>query len=436
MSRYSEKQLIAHLLDEDSVEFLIKQGFRTELIPTPELQDVYEFAVDYFLSARIAPTEEVFDSHEVSAGRTIGNMLDDLELEWREGAETSIDWVSNSLKASYVTAQSQKLMREGAQHLAESDDEDRLTTFSDFISQGVQLVSLLQDRRRVVDVREGMRDRLDAYYRRAANEVMPGLTLGMPELDHYTNMVQDGELAMLAAFAKVGKSYAADIIALREWQTGRIPALFTLENSIDMTLDRLACIACGVDSTAWQRGECAEIDVERVKTTIEEMEGAEHPFFVFSPEPGTRTPEAMVRFAQVREADSIIIDQFSHVEYKGKQSHRPTQFAETISSLKDCLNMGYKPLPALLLHQINREGKKAADSRGYHEMTDLAESSAGERWCDFVFSMYQSHDMYAMSHVLFQVLAARRAPVKWWDMSFRPSIGFVKINEEIQPWSE
>lgn len=437
MSRYAENQLIAHLLDEDSLDILIKQGLPDYLLPTEELRAVYDFSIDYYLNGgRLAPTEEVFDNHEISIGRTIGNLLDDLEVEWRKGAETSIDWVMQNLKSGYVSAQSQILMREAAQKNAEADDESRLEVFNAFVAEAVGLSLLLEDKRTRVDVRETIGDRLRAYEDRANGIGVDGLTMGLPELDTYTNMIQPGELAMLAAFAKVGKSYALDLIALREWQRGRVPAVFTLENFIDMTLDRLACIACGIDSTKWQTGECIDVEVDRVRDMVKQMEDTSHPFLLFSPEPGSRTPESMIRLAQISEADSIVIDQLSHIEYNGKQTHRPTQVAEIMNKLSTIIGTGHHPIPCLLAHQINREGKKSADKAGWHEMEHLAESSSAERYCSFVFSMYQSHDMYQIRQVLLQVLAARRAPIKWWDMAWRPELGYAGIRRERTPFEE
>lgn len=430
MSRYAEKQLIAHLLDEDSLDTLVKDGFKPHLIPTEELQPVYEFAVDYYLLGRLAPTEEVFDAHEVSAGRSIGDLLDDLEMEWRQGAETSLDWVTKELKSTYANANAHIWMREGAQKLAESDTDTRQAVLEEIVSQGVQLASLLQDRRTKVDVRDVISSRLEAYEKRKLNEHVAGLTMGMPEIDEYTNMIQPGELAMLAAFAKAGKSYILDLIALNEWERGRVPALFTLENAIDMTLDRVACLSCHVDSTLWQRGQCDDMDIERVRAKIKEMESSDHPFLILSPEPGNRNPQSIVRMAQVSGADSLIIDQLSHIEYNGKQGHRPTQVMEIMNSLKGLISSGHSHIPTLIAHQIHREGKKAADKRGFYEMEDLAESSSAERWTDFVFSMYASRDMKVMNRYLLQVLATRRCPVKWWDMFWNVNQGVASIKGE------
>lgn len=436
MSRYAEKQFIAHLLDEDSLDILVKDGFRSHLIPTDELQAVYEFAVDYYLLGKLAPTEEVFDTHEVSAGRSIGDLLDDLEIEWREGPETSLDWVTKELKSTYANANAHIWMREGAQKLAESDTDSRLEVLEEIVSEGVQLTSLLQDRRTKVDVRDVLSLRMDEYEKRKRNEHVAGLTMGMPEIDEYTNMIQPGELAMFAAFAKFGKSTLLDMIALAEWERGRIPALFTIENSIDMSLDKIACISCHVDATLWQRGQCDDMDEEKVRNKIKEMENSNHPFLMFSPDPGSRNPESIVRLAQVSGADSLIIDQLSHIEYNGKQGHRPTQVMEIMNSLKTLISTGHNHIPCLLAHQINRDGKKSADKRGYYEMEDFAESSSAERWIDFGFSGYQSHDMKIMNRVLFQVLAARRAPIKWWDMYLNHQMGIANIKGEREPFSE
>lgn len=439
MSRFGEKQLVCHLLDEDSLTFLITSGFNLALVPTPDIRGIINFSIEYYMGSgrQMAPTAEVFETHELSTGRTIANALDDMEISWREGYETSLEWVILDLKSTYITAKSQTLMKDAGQEMAEADAESRLGIFSKFVTQGTQLILDLSETRTKVDVVTHIEERMWAYEHRVANaHIKTGLTLGLEQVDEATSRLHKGELGLVAAFAKLGKSYALDRIALLAHKEGMPVALFTLENSIDMTLDRMACLATGVDPTRWQRGECADIEVQRVRDWISDMQKSGTPLHVLSPDPGQRTPQAMVRMAQILEVDALIVDQLSHIENPDPKSKRPDIIeTEKLRQLRLLSASGRAPMSCLVAHQINREGKKAADKRGeedggWHEMYDLAETSGAERETDLVLSMYQSRAMSQSHWVLLQILAFRRGPIKWWDLVWRMEQGHAAIRGE------
>ena len=438
MSRYGEKQLICHLLDEDSLAALALGDFKLELVPTPDLRGIINFSIEYYMGSgrQMAPTVEVFESHEISVGRTIANALDDMEIPWREGAETSLDWVILDLESSYLSQKANTLTKEISQKLAESDAESRLDVFSEYVTQGAQLVLDMQKSRTRVNLVTHMEHRMWAYEDRVSNaHLKTGLTLGLDAVDDATGRLHKGELAMLAAFAKLGKSYALDRIALLAHREGMPVALATLENSIDMTMDRMACLATGVDPTRWQRGECVDIEVQRVRDWISDLQKSDVPLHILSPDPGQRTPQAMVRAAQILEVDALIVDQLSHIEHPNPSRKRPDIIeTEKLRQLRLLCATGRSPMSCLVAHQINREGKKAADKRNWHEMYDLAETSGAERETDLVLSMYQGTSRIPYNQVLLQILAFRRGPIKWWEIKWRMDVGEARILAERVPY--
>ena len=440
MGRYAEKQLMCHLTDEDSLTGLVAQGFNLDLIPTADLRTVVTFALDYFMSSgrEVAPNAEVFEAHELSNGRTIANALDDLEIPWRDGYEASLEWIIEDLKSSYITSKAQTLMRAATQAMAEADAESRLDVFSSFITEGTQLVLDLAERRTKVNMVTDVAERLYEYEQRAANlGTKTGLTWGLDQVDEATGRLHKGELGLLAAYAKLGKSYALDRIALKAHAEGMPVALFTLENSIEMTLDRMACLATGVDPTRWQRGECPDIEVQRVRDWISDTEKSDTPLHILHPDPDQRTPQAMVRMADILEVEAMIVDQLSHVVNADPKSKRADIIEmEKLRQLRLLCSTGRHRKSCMVAHQINREGKKIADKRGWHEMYDMAETSGAEREVDIAISMYQSNAMAVVHQVLLQILAFRRGPIKWWDIVWRMDQGFASVRGERVPYQE
>lgn len=427
MSAHGQKVLMQHLIHADSLDLLAREGMDAEVIPTEALRPVYIWAIDYFhASGRLkAPSKAALMSE-------FEDLLADHEVAFPEDPDDSIEWAVDDLKTTYVHRMFQTSLKAGALAMSEAQGTDKITTLAEIARDMVSLSMRMESRESAVEATEGMEERLDAYEARvAAGDEVRGLIFGLAEVDTHTHGIQPGELAVLAAGPKVGKSYYLDRVALREWQRGRNVALFTLENSVEMTMDRIACLATGVDSTRWQHGQCAPDEVDAVRRWISEVDRYDADLWVIQPRPGKRSAEQMVREAQLRGADSLLIDQLTFVEVIDTRRTRPEQIREVTHTLKTMISTGRDRLSCLLAHQINREGIKIARKVGYHEMEHLAEGSEVERTADWVFSLYQSREMRQVNWALLQILAARRADIRNWSLNWEVANGLVRVRSEV-----
>lgn len=227
-------------------------------------------------------------------------------------------------------------------------------------------------------------------------------------------------------------SWVAGKTALNEWSAGRLAALFTLENDLSMTFDRLACMKARVNYERWQRGDADDGEVERVRMWADKLAKSDNAPIVLMPDRGSRTVPAIVRKAVVLGAQSLIVDQLSFVEHSptSRERQRWAMWGETIHELKNEISEGRDKLPCLLLHQINREGMRAAAKSGRHEMDHLAEAAEIERTSDFVFALYQSPDAKVVGEAIWQTLKSRRVPPKDWDLAFRLEVGDIRVRAE------
>lgn len=235
-------------------------------------------------------------------------------------------------------------------------------------------------------------------------------------------------------FLVTHNSFFLDLVALREWERGKCVTLYTLENSVEMTLDRIACLATGVSYRGWQCGTCSDVEVDRVRSWINDLPGAGAPFHVLHPPIEKRRVAALVRDAQVRDTESLLIDQLSHVVHENPKLRYDLQISDSIRTLSDLIGTGRRRIPCLLAHQINREGVKAAFRRGYYEMSDLADSAGVERGADWVFGLYQSMDQRAAipPQALFHTLAARREDFKHFSMIWEVESAHFIVRGETQ----
>ena len=427
MSGLGQRTLLSLLTERDSMDMLAREGLDLAVVPTEDLRRVVAFALDYFhQSGRIkAPSVAVLTTE-------FGDLLNDHEISFGD-TEESIEWAIDDLKGTYVHRQGATFNKNFATEMATAATADRVDVLASFASELVTLSMSMESKAAASDAREGMAGRLQAYDERVLNgHAFEGMTFGLPEIDAYTRGIHNGELGVFAGGPKMGKSYFADLVALWEMeQRGRAVCLFTLENSIEMTLDRIACLANHLNPRAFAKGECTREEMDRVREWVAALEQRDVPLWVLQPPPGKRTAEAMVREAQLRGADSLIIDQLTFIEVVDPTIRRDLQIREITHTIKTMISTGRDPMPCLLMHQINREGVKAADKTGFLEMYHLAEGSEVERTADWVFGLYRSKAEKEADQAKFQTLAARREEQKHFQLGWVIGEGLISVEQEI-----
>lgn len=418
---HAERVLLSLLDDVEALERIARSGFDPAVMPTQPLRRIVTWALEEFHRTKClqAPSREALMASWTQS-------LEDAEYELiEEGYEAdSIDWAMEWLNSNYLHAQWQALVKKSAPAVAKAAPSERVELVQDFVSDFVQLSFQVGDQTHQVTVGEGMRRIMQTYERRKAGTGGVGLKLGYEEIDQHTGGVQDGELAIMAAGPKQGKSYQLARSALTEFEAGACVALYTLENSVDMTMERVICMAANVDYRRWQRGQATEDEELRVQLYWDErIKGNEDRFNIIHPLPGESTPAAMVKRAHVLGADRLYIDQLTFIEHPNPaRKPRHEIIRDILHELKSLISAGSSPLPCLLAHQINREGVKKAEQSDSLEMWMMAESSEVERTADWVFGLYASQMERIGGMAKLQILASRRETLKNWRITWRPGV--------------
>ncbi len=223
---------------------------------------------------------------------------------------------------------------------------------------------------------------------------------------------------------------AKDRIALKELEVGRTVVLYTLENSIKMTRDRIACLAAEVNPIKFEMGQCTPAEEESIRYWVEEMKQAGSPLHILKPEPQDCTAEQLVLKARLLGAESLLIDQLTFMEPPNEKAPRHLQIRDMLHTVKSMISTGRDLVPCVIAHQINRAGMEKAHRTGFHRMTEFAEGSEVERSADWGCTMYQSDDARKVGRLLFQILAARRRPINQWDLQWQVELGLINVISE------
>jgi replicative DNA helicase len=431
---HPESVLFAHLTSADSLDYLVKEGFTAEanreVIPTELARDVVGWVLEFYFKAgrTVAPTRD-------GILETWGEAMADRELKIEDEYETdSIEWAVAELRSQFATVQTQQFGIRLGNDVFNAAPPDKVAVVKHMAGELHALASQLTSHHQEVPLDIGLDEAWVQYQERAtARNHVSGLTFGLDEIDHHTMGVKDGELAIFAGFAGSGKSWMSGKCALSEWRRGRQTVLITLENTVDMTIDRMACMMAGIAYEKWQRGTVDEGGLIRFHTMRQRIQETEHAPVVIQPDAGDRSPVALIHRARVCGAESVIIDQVSHVEaVQGSRSYKRNEtVAEVIREFKSLISEGREKLPLLLLAQIKREGQANARKTGRYVMDDLAESSEIERTADFVFSVIRQITETNEDGALWQTLKARRVQPKDWEMTWRLGVGDLRVQREV-----
>lgn len=429
---HAEQVLYASLTDVEALEQLADTGLDAACIPLEGMRDVVDYAVSYFYrSGRTkAPSRELLTEQW-------GHRLEQCQVELPE-EDVQVDEVFSAieyLRSQYVHAETQHLLREVAVGMAQAEPQQRVEAVQEAATAFHSLAMSVRDRSTEAEGIQGVNDSLARYEKRAAApKVLSGMSLGIDAVDQHTLGIHPGEICVWAGGAKAGKSWSATHTAYTEWQRGRETVLFTLENSVTMTYDRLACQLCAVDYRQYQKGECSPTEVDRVREWLAENEtDLRDGFHVISPEMGRRNPGSLIRQAQTFGACSVIIDQLSHIEHPSPNARRPRHeiVRDIMMELAILVSTGRHPMPLVLNAQINREGMAAAQRAGKLELQHLAESAEIERSASWVFGLMRSETEVAAGMASLQMLASRRMDLKNWRMAWEPWYGVQEALGEV-----
>lgn len=433
-SLIAERSIFALLTDVYSMEIIVLEGFKSKYLVTADIRFIFDWAVEeYQLTGNLyAPTPAMFDgSMAPGYKKSLADILKDYNIDINEVSEQSVEWCIRELKSNYLRIQTLSLIGDLGAEVNESMAGEMATTVTEGVARLVSLTLELESRRTSIEMVSEADDIVERYLVRAANPGFKGMTMGVPEIDEYTNGIDYGELAVLAGPEKSGKSWVADLIALRELQRGHSVCLVTLENGMDMTVDRIACIATGLDPTRFKAGQLTDEEFDALNTWKDEVfKPLEEQLWIVKPIPGDRTPEAILGKARTRKVDSLIIDQLLWMEDVDERPPLNQRIRDRMAKIHMMIESNSHPMPCLLLHQVNRTGIEAAKKAGRLWSNDMAEGAAVEQGVDWLFSLWQSADMKVANQLLMQTLASRRAAIKNWDIYFDMEMGtFRYLNE-------
>lgn len=280
-------------------------------------------------------------------------------------------------------------------------------------------------------------DKLQARYERGGVEgAIDGLPLGFPELDRMLNGLKPGNLVILAARPKQGKTTLAQNIAeCVALEQGKSVAIFSFEMQPDELGDRMLSSIGNIDGDRVRRGELHDGDWTHLVEAVRKLRDAE----IYISRPRAARVEHVV--AQVRRQHArrplslVIIDYLQLMVVSG--DNRAQSYGDVTRALK--LMAGELRLPVILLSQLNRNLEMRPDKRPIPP--DLRDSGSIEQDADAVLFIYRDevYDPKSRWKGSAEIIVAmqRNGPSGMVRVRYKPNLfRFEPLTDEWEPLPE
>ena len=220
-----------------------------------------------------------------------------------------------------------------------------------------------------------------------SRESVTGLSSGFIDLDKYTAGFHPGDLVIVAGRPSMGKTSLALNMAQHIGLAEHKPvALFSLEMSKELLVQRMLCSEAQVDAQKVRRGFTSAKDIERLTNAAGLL--SEAPIFI-DDTPAISTLDMRARARRLKAEYDISIVMVDYLQL-ARASERSENRQQEISSISRAMKALAKELsiPVIALSQLSR----AVESRGGDKrpmLSDLRESGAIEQDADLVLFLYR-----------------------------------------------
>ncbi len=214
-------------------------------------------------------------------------------------------------------------------------------------------------------------------------KTITGLETGFPDFDRITTGLQGGEMIILAARPGMGKTaLALNMATYAASRTKKAVAIFNLEMSADMLINRMIASIGQIDSYKLQTGNMQEKDWKRYNEAMSQL--ADTNIYI-EDNAGVTAPEIRAKCRRLANSENglglVVIDYLQLVSSGNRRvESRQVEVSEISRSLKTmALELN---VPVIALSQLSRSAEKRESNQPM--LADLRESGSLEQDADMV----------------------------------------------------
>jgi len=267
------------------------------------------------------------------------------------------------------------------------DEQDATERIIDRAEQLVLDISSNKDQSDIIHISEIMETAYDDMVQNSLTKgTVTGISTGFNYINNSTGGLHGGELIIIAGRPGMGKSsFAVNIAEHAAINDNVTVAIFNLEMSKSMIVNRIICSQALVDSQNVRRGEFQPEDWQQICSVIDKLSGA--PIYIDDSSSITVSEirAKCRRLKQTKNLGLVVIDYLQLMQSSKKTDNRQQEISEISRSLKVLAKE--LDVPVIALSQLSRTSESRSDKRPM--LSDLRESGAIEQDADLVMFLYR-----------------------------------------------
>lgn len=240
-----------------------------------------------------------------------------------------------------------------------------------------------------------------------SNDIIPGLSTGLSDLDLAISGLNKSDLILLAARPGMGKtSMALNILLHAGKMSGKNVVFFSLEMSREQLVMRLISNESFVDNKKLVTGKLNEDDWDRVAAASDALNRTR---ILIDDDATITVADINAKCRRVENLGLVVIDYLQLMQSAGgKQSYGENR-QQVVSDISRSLKIMAKELnvPVLCLSQLSRAAEGRPNKRPM--LSDLRESGAIEQDADIVMFLYREdyYEKETENHNLAECIIAK-----------------------------
>lgn len=341
--------------------------------------------------------DTICDLHKQKVAIDITTVTDDLEKKKKLTQSGGIDYISDVIDSVAVASNLEYYMQivkdnyvrrnliDAATNIATNAyDEENVTDLLDNAERDILNVVKARQSSVFVPIREVLRRAQANLEELAQNKrTVTGLETGFYDLDKHTAGLHGGEMIILAARPGMGKTaFALNIATNAAMTTDKAIAVFNLEMSAEMLVNRMISAVGQIDSYKLTTGQLQSNDWKRYNEAMSQL--ADTNIYI-EDNAGITASEIRAKCRRLANSEKglglVVIDYLQLVTSGGRRTEsRQVEVSEISRSLKTmALELD---VPVIALAQLSRNAEKRENSQPM--LADLRESGSLEQDADMV----------------------------------------------------
>lgn len=385
----NQAKLLSKVIQERDLSFILENNIQESWFTDATDNKVFRFLRDHFNKYQECPSIEVvkdnFPTYELlNVEDSVYYLVDNIVEERRK--QRVITTLTNAIESLEKNHDHEGAIRSLELGLIKLEEEGL-------------------NRSNRVEITAAAKTAISEYEHRKNNPGLLGIPTGFPTMDEVTSGLQPGQLIVIIAPPKTGKSTLALQMAINAHMEGKVPMFYSFEMSNEEQKSRYYSMRARISHRRLMTGSLSADEESRYYSKIQSIQSMRDKFFLVDSSSG-QTVSGISSVLQTANPDILFIDgTYLMIDEQTNEANTPQALTNITRSLKRLAQKSKKPIviTTQVLTWKMKKGSVSADAIGY--------SSSFHQDADVIFGL-QREDEAVDDTRLLKVVASRNSGLK------------------------